>query len=159
MKETFRILSPRPSTIFLFGPRKYLSNRTSSTQKTPQVKKNLNLEKISHRFFAEYFLLKYFFSKQSYSRGASIGNSRQRARTNPANAPSIEQNHQEPESERTMQDLSTATASTHPFSIISVFCGGVPAVTHLLFVAAIRLIGVPAPSDGSSQAPMSPFTA
>jgi len=73
--------------------------------------------------------------------------------------PSIEQNHQEPESERTMQDFSTAIASTHPISIISVFCGGVPAVTHLLFVAAIRLIGVPAPSDGRSQAPMSPFTA
>lgn len=36
--------------------------------------------------------------------------------------------------------------------------GGVPAVTHLLFVAAIRLIGVPAPSDGSSRAPTSPFT-
>ena len=34
-----------------------------------------------------------------------------------------------------------------------------PAVTHLLFVAAIRLIGVPAPSGGRSRAPMSPFTA
>ena len=44
-------------------------------------------------------------------------------------------------------------------SLDTCFCGGVPAVTHLLFVAAIRLIGVPAPSDGSSQAPMSPFTA
>src|SRR6266849_2740689 len=39
------------------------------------------------------------------------------------------------------------------------FGGGVPAVTHLLFtMTVIRLIGVPAPSDGGSQAPTSPFT-
>ena len=71
----------------------------------------------------------------------------------------MEQTGQEPDSERTQQSSEAPEHLLLPSALDTCFCGGVPAVTHLLFVAAIRLIGVPAPSDGSSQAPMSPFTA
>src|SRR2546428_884317 len=120
------------------------------------MKKNLILEKISHRFFSRIFSSKIFFFCEFFFLSMLIleGPPLEFSTLSPNESSQCSLNKAKAiKSPSPNEPCKTSPPPQHLLiqsSIISVFCGGVPAVTHLLFVAAIRLIGVPAPSDGSS---------